>query len=74
VDTKKNLNSINDVIRIIEKKNGGVILLHDFNRRPENVIAEKYVLELTRKLIKVAKEKEWKIKKIGDLMNEIGIR
>jgi peptidoglycan/xylan/chitin deacetylase (PgdA/CDA1 family) len=72
-DTYNKLQPIEHVVNAIEKNNGGVILLHDFDRDVRHVEYEKYVLELTQKLIKLANQNGLKIKKLGELVDEFYI-
>ena len=73
-DTYNKLQPIDHVVNTVGKNNGGVILLHDFDRDAHHVEYEKYVLELTKKLIGLAKRNELKIKKLGELIDEFNMR
>ena len=70
-DTYNKLQPIDHILNTIIKNNGGVILLHDFDRHDDSKEYEKYVLELTQKLIGAAKQHKWKIKKLGELINQL---
>lgn len=47
--------------------NGGVVLLHDFDRGPER---ESFVLESTRHLLEAARANQWTIRTLSNLMKE----
>lgn len=68
-DTYIPMKPISDLLKNMEEKNGGVVLLHDFDRSSENyLISEKFVINSTKKLIELANKKQWKIMKLGEVM------
>ncbi len=69
-DTYGELQSIEEITCAIRANHGGVILLHDFDRDDDHIAYEKYVLELTRKLIYIAQQDKLKIMKFGDLLDK----
>lgn len=63
---------IDEVIAEVETGQGGVILLHDFDRPRRDDVSSTdhhtYVLELTRRLIALAKDRGWAVKTMGELI------
>ena len=61
-----------DILAEIEAKGGGVVLMHDVDmprRGPMPEAHPAYLLALTEALIKLASSKEYRILRLGDLMN-----
>jgi peptidoglycan/xylan/chitin deacetylase (PgdA/CDA1 family) len=52
---------------LAQRSNGGVVLLHDFDRGPER---EAFVLETTRHLLEAARARNWTIKTLSGLMKD----
>jgi peptidoglycan/xylan/chitin deacetylase (PgdA/CDA1 family) len=65
-----------EVLAEVEAAQGGVVLLHDFDKpRRDSVTAvdhHSYVLELTRRLIMLAREKGWALRTMGDVIRKPG--
>lgn len=65
---------IADVLAEVEAKQGGVILLHDFDRPRRDDLSplehDAYVLELTGQLISLAKREGWAIRTMGELIGQ----
>ena len=70
-DTFNKFRSIDKIVAEVSKKKGGVVLLHDHDRINHNVHPEPFVLELTQRLILMAKQNNLKIKKLGDVIEEM---
>lgn len=68
-DTCMPLRPIDNVLKDLEKKNGGVVLLHDFDRSPKSHPAcEEFVINSTKKLIQLANQKQWRVKKLSEVI------
>ena len=67
-DTCANLEPIGDVVMKLAKANGGVVLMHDFDRGKKY---EDYVLDLTKSIILFAKKRNLRIKALGEVIAEI---
>ncbi|SMY09310.1 polysaccharide deacetylase family protein [Flavimaricola marinus] len=65
---------IDEVLAEVEAAQGGVILLHDFDKPRRDQLSPSdhhdYVLEMTRRLILLAKQKGWAVRTMGDLMRD----
>lgn len=70
-DTFEKLDKIDDVVDKIRRSNGGVVLMHDHDRRHDTYMYEQYVIELTGKLINMANANNLKIMKLGDVLQGI---
>lgn len=68
-DTYNHHKSIDNIIKDINDDNGGVILLHDYDRTNDYIYNEIFVIDLTIKLIQLAKQNQWRILKLGDLIH-----
>lgn len=68
-DTWKRPRSIEEILDQVRSKGGGVVLFHDLDRpaKPEN---EKFVLDLTRRLLDLAEDEGFRICKLGELICE----
>jgi peptidoglycan/xylan/chitin deacetylase (PgdA/CDA1 family) len=65
-DTHKELPPIASVTNSLDKNNGGVVLMHSFDRGADTY-RDEYVVALTRELIEQAKKKNWKICTFSEL-------
>ena len=63
---------IGDVLAEVEAGQGGVVLMHDFDRPRREVVSpgdhHGYVLELTVGLIALARDKGWAIRTVGEVI------
>ena len=57
-DTCANLPEVASIVAKAERDGGGVVLMHDFDRSEERFA---YVLDLTARLLDLAKSREWKV-------------
>lgn len=68
-----NRRPVADVLAEIDRKGGGVVLMHDFDlprRGPTPEMHPTYLLELTEALITFAATKGYRILRLGDLMDD----
>ena len=70
-DTFNKFRSIDEIVNEVSKNKGGVVLLHDHDRVNNGAHPEPFVLELTQRLILMAKQKKFTIKKLGDVIEEM---
>jgi peptidoglycan/xylan/chitin deacetylase (PgdA/CDA1 family) len=57
-DTCANLPDVASIVAMAERDGGGVVLMHDFDRSEERFF---YVLDLTARLLNLAKSRGWKV-------------
>jgi len=69
-DTCSILPCPNEIVERILKNNGGVVLLHSFDRETDATIRKKYVLTLTEALIKAAIKNKLKICTYSELFDQ----
>ncbi len=64
--------SFDEVLKAVEAQEGGVVLLHDFDRVRRASLSSfdhhDYVMKLTKQLIALAKDKGWPIKTVGEIL------
>lgn len=68
-DTYSQLPEISKIVDSIIKDDGGVVLMHSFDRdeMKDKVFREQYIIELSEKLLKTAKQHNWRICTLGEL-------
>lgn len=59
----------NEVVDRFLRDEGGVVLMHSYDRIPQAVYKEDYVVELTDLLIKKAKERSWQICSFSEMLD-----
>jgi peptidoglycan-N-acetylglucosamine deacetylase len=69
-DTHSILPCPNDLVERILKNNGGVVILHSFDREIDLTIRKKYVLTLTEALVKAALKNNLKICTYSELFEQ----
>jgi peptidoglycan/xylan/chitin deacetylase (PgdA/CDA1 family) len=68
-DTRDDLPDPASVVSEVRRRNGGVVLLHDFDRDDART---GYMLELTAQLLLMAKESGLRVTTMGDLLQDSG--
>ncbi|MBC2722686.1 MAG: polysaccharide deacetylase family protein [Desulfosporosinus sp.] len=68
-DTYSILPDKETIIDKVLNTGGGVILMHSFDRVPENPATEDYIVELTDLLIRKAKEQMWQICTFSEMLD-----
>lgn len=75
IDSGDTWDELPDVSTVVEKVNdasGGVILMHDFDREDDDASERAaFVLELTERLLDLAKRRNWRILTLTQLMREL---
>ncbi len=61
--------SISEILDVVRKQGGGVVLMHDLDR-PESPMHEKLVLDLTRELLNLAANERFRICKLGEVIDK----
>jgi peptidoglycan-N-acetylglucosamine deacetylase len=68
-DSKKALPNMNKILKKVKKTNGGVVLMHDLKRNSKDAdIKYNFVLKLTSKLVKMARNNNIKIIKYSEFI------
>lgn len=59
---------LDPVLARVDRTNGGVILMHDFDRDPPDPRRERFVLDLTAALLGLADERGWRISTLSQVL------
>lgn len=71
-DTWEQLPTVDSVRDRVQRAGGGVVLLHDFDRNDDDATARSaFVLDVTRSLLELASERQWRVRPLGELMDEM---
>lgn len=71
-DSWRDLPDAERVVARVERDNGGVVLMHDLDRQGASGSArEAYTLELTRRLLAVARERSLNLITLGQLLDRV---
>lgn len=68
-DTKPQTIPVDELAETVKNAGGGVILLHDFERKTDKE-RNRFVLDATRKLLEMAKAEDYSVRTFGQLMRD----